>query len=120
MDTIYAEHAIKQAELFRTLMHPIRIAILEVLRDEEQCVCHLEAYLGQRQAAISQQLAVLRKAGLIADRRVGLNIYYRIVRSDITQLLDAARNIVNASPPSTRPTIMCPCPKCRSVPIELF
>jgi DNA-binding transcriptional ArsR family regulator len=59
----------RQADLFRALMHPARLAILDLLRAGEACVCHLEAHLGYRQAYLSQQLAILRTAGLIRDSR---------------------------------------------------
>jgi ArsR family transcriptional regulator len=61
----------EQAQVFKLLTHPARIAILNLLRDGEHCVCHLEAYLGFRQSYISQQLAVMREAGIIQDRRDG-------------------------------------------------
>ncbi|MRS04979.1 ArsR family transcriptional regulator, partial [bacterium] len=44
-----------QAQIYKVLTHPVRLAILEILRDGEHCVCHMEAYLGLRQAYISQQ-----------------------------------------------------------------
>ena len=70
----------RQANLFKLLMHPVRLAILDALsHDDEACVCHLEAVLHQRQAYISQQLMVLREAGLIDMRREGWNVYYRLV-----------------------------------------
>jgi len=54
-----------QAEIFKLLSHPCRLAILYTLRSGEECVCHMEATLGYRQAYLSQQLAVLRQAGII-------------------------------------------------------
>ncbi len=69
-----------QAQFFKILTHPTRLAILDVLRDGEQCVCHLEAVLALRQAYISQHLMVLRESGLVADRRDGWNIYYRVCK----------------------------------------
>jgi DNA-binding transcriptional ArsR family regulator len=65
----------KVAALFRALMHPTRLAILEMLRDDEECVCHMEAMLGLRQAHVSQHLSVLREAGLVDDetRWVGMS-----------------------------------------------
>jgi DNA-binding transcriptional ArsR family regulator len=106
---------IRQARIFKALMHPTRIAILEALRNSEECVCHLEAHLLVRQAYLSQQLAVLRKAGLITDRRDGMNSFYRITRLEVLNLLDAARSMVGgtavialrAAAPHA-----CPCPKC--------
>ena len=85
MDTL--ENA---AALFKLLSHPSRLAILQVLRDGEECVCHLEATLGLRQAYISQQLMVLRQVGLVADRREGWNVFYRVVKPEVYALLDAA------------------------------
>lgn len=105
----------QQAQIFRALMHPARLAILELLRDGEACVCHLEAHLGYRQAYISQQLAALRAAGLVRDRRAGWNVYYRVVQPELFALLDAALVIVGASAeptPEPRPLADCSCPKC--------
>ena len=65
------DHSVKlqsyeaQAQLLKVLTQSARLAILNILRDSEHCVCHMEAYLGYRQAYISQQLMVLREAGLI-------------------------------------------------------
>lgn len=105
----------QQARLFKTLMHPTRIAILESLRFSEECVCHLEAHLHLRQAYLSQQLAILRQAGLIADRRDGMNMFYRIIRPEVLNLLDSARTMVGGAADirlhSVRPQA-CPCPKC--------
>lgn len=109
----------QQSKLFKALMHPVRLAILDLLRDGEECVCHMEAQLGYRQAYISQQLAVLRDAGLIKDRRDGWNIYYSIAKPEIFQITDVAGSLVE---PVQQPNLSlfrtqnenssCPCPKC--------
>lgn len=103
--------------LFKALTHPARLAILDTLRSSEECVCHIEARLGYRQAYISQQLAVLREAGIVADERDGWNIYYRVVRPEVFTLIDIARLMVGIQPESgqraTR-SLDCPCPKCAS------
>jgi ArsR family transcriptional regulator len=64
-----------QAKLFRVLAHPVRLQILTILAKHEACVCHLEALLGRPQPYVSQQLATLREAGLVQDRREGTLIY---------------------------------------------
>lgn len=96
-------------------MHPARLEILEVLRTGEECVCHMEAVLGYRQAYISQHLTVLREAGLVEDRRDGWNIYYRVTKPDIYRVLDAVNEMsgiaVSAAP--RRTAAACPCPRCR-------
>ena len=103
-----------QAQLLKLLTHPARLAILNILRDGEHCVCHMEAHLGYRQAYISQQLTVLREAGLIQDRRDGWNIFYRVAEPRIFAVLTAVEQII--PPGSKRPQpdqpVACPCPKC--------
>jgi ArsR family transcriptional regulator len=103
----------EQAELFKALMNPARIAILLALQDSEQCVCHLEAHLGYPQAYLSKQLALLRTAGLVADRRDGWNVYYRVVRHEVFALLTVAQQVTGAAAGLASPAHMpCPCPKC--------
>jgi DNA-binding transcriptional ArsR family regulator len=105
----------EQANLFKVLIHPARLLILDVLRGGEQCVCHLEAYLGYRQAYISQHLIILRASGLVDIRRDGKNIYYQIADSEIFSILDASKamkgiRIKNKHNQSKD----CPCPKCKA------
>ncbi len=109
----YTQHA----DLLKAISHPARLAVLDILRDGEQCVCHMEATLGLRQSSISQQLMVLREAGLVEVRRDGLNMYYRVVNPRIFPVLDAV--YAAAGRPRPRPVhkhgkgkTSCPCPKC--------
>ncbi len=102
-----------QTQVFKVLMHPARLAILEILRDGEHCVCHMEAYLGFRQAYISQQLSVLREAGLIQDRRDGWNIFYRVTDERIYEVLKIVRQITGQGDPVLqKPMTPCACPQC--------
>jgi len=75
------------AEVLRLLGQPFRLQILLVIATDEVCVCHLEALLGLRQAAISQHLMGLRRAGLVLARRKGRFMYYRLVNPDIMALV---------------------------------
>ncbi len=106
------------AKLFKALMHPARLEILEILRDGEHCVCHIEAALGQRQAYISQQLSVLREAGIVQDRRDGWTVHYRVTKPQVFALLDVANAMFGGAQPSaarTRAMPNCSCPQCSSV-----
>jgi len=104
-----------RVELFKLFGHPARLAILELLRDGEHCVCHLEAYLGLRQAAISQQLALLREAGLVLDRRDGWNVYYHLADTTIFALLDEAAALTGTiNPEPVGQSVNCCCPHCAS------
>jgi ArsR family transcriptional regulator len=109
----------KQAKLFKALMHPARLAILDILREGEQCVCHLEYLLGYRQAYISQQLSVLREIELVQDRREGLNIYYSTAKADIYAIIDQAAHMTGVRPIQAVQKMAyrgtqkpCTCPKC--------
>ncbi len=72
-----------QTKLFKALAHPVRLQILEILSNEPACVCDLVQQTGCRQPYVSQQLIVLREAGLVATRREGLNIRYRLTCPDL-------------------------------------
>ena len=67
-----------KAEFFRTLGHPVRIRLLQLLRDGERTVGALQAALALDSSGVSQQLAALRKQGLVESRRDGTNVYYRV------------------------------------------
>ena len=109
-----------QAQLFRALSHPVRLRILDILSYQEACVCHLTAVLGKRQPYVSQQLATLREAGLVADRREGTLIYYRLADEHLASLLDEGKIVVrdlageDASFPKVPEEALahCPCPRC--------
>ena len=103
-----------EVQLLKVLSHPVRLAILDILREGEYCVCHIEAHLGCRQAYISQQLSLLRAASLIQDRREGWNIFYRVSDPRIYVALDAVQTITGCTIVDFHlKDINCPCPKCR-------
>jgi DNA-binding transcriptional ArsR family regulator len=105
----------QEAKLFKVLMHPARLEILDILREGEECVCHMEAFLGYRQAYISQQLMVLRESGLVADRRDGWNIFYYVTKPEVYTLVDAASRMIGVPQKKyDHNTASCPCPKCNT------
>jgi ArsR family transcriptional regulator len=82
---------LREAELFKSLGHPVRLQILWILAKEEACVCHLDARFRTRQAYLSQQLAVLREAGLVAERRMRPYVYYPARGPQLGELIDVER-----------------------------
>ena len=70
-----------KAEVFKALGHPIRLGMVEFLRDGEKCVCEIVDHMGTGMSNISKHLAILKKAGVLADRRDGVKIMYRITMS---------------------------------------
>jgi DNA-binding transcriptional ArsR family regulator len=110
-----------QAQLFRALSHPVRLRILDILARQEACVCHLTAVLRQRQPYVSQQLATLREAGLVSDRREGTLIYYRLADGGLAAWLEAGKAVTQdlgggrlSFPPVPEEALAnCPCPRCQ-------
>ena len=86
--------SVAKAEFFRTLGHPARVLILNVLRGGERSVGALQAELGLDSGGTSQHLAALRRIGLVEGRRDGTSVFYRVVDEDVHALLDLARGII--------------------------
>jgi DNA-binding transcriptional ArsR family regulator len=107
---------LEAARLLRAMAHPARLRLLNALRREEECVCHLTALLHRPQAYISQQLMFLRQAGLVQDRKDSFRVYYRIKEARVLQLLDAMNLVGGAGDTSPeKPTLAnCACPKCQT------
>jgi DNA-binding transcriptional ArsR family regulator len=82
-----------KAELFKALGHPVRIRILELLRDGERTVSELQIALAIDASSVSQQLAVLRAHQLVVGRKEGTSVYYSAVDPQVFDLLDIARAI---------------------------
>lgn len=83
-----------KAELFRTLGHPIRIRVLELLQGGPTPVRDLLAELRVEASYLSQQLAVLRRAGLVTSRRTGSTVLYELATPEVAALLTAGRGIL--------------------------
>jgi len=101
----------------KAMGHPVRLQILDMLRSGEVCVCHMERALGRRQAYISQQLMVLREAGLVEARKDGLQVFYRLVDETAVALLNTAFGPALRQQPEVLAT--CPCPHCAEAKLQV-
>ena len=91
-----------KAEFFKTLGHPARIRILEVLREGERPVNELIPEVGIEPSHLSQQLAVLRRANLVQSRKVGSSVLYSVSEPRVFDLLEVAKAILTSSLTETR------------------
>ncbi|OWL96077.1 transcriptional regulator [Deinococcus indicus] len=82
-----------KASLFKALGHPLRLAILDVLRGGEQTVTQLQDRTGAEQASVSQHLGVLRAHHFVSVRRDGTLAYYRASDPEIYAFLDLGRQV---------------------------
>ena len=83
-----------KAEFFKTLAHPARIRVLELLGEREHAVAEMLPEVGIEPANLSQQLAVLRRAGLVVARKEGSTVYYSLTSPEVAELLAVARRIL--------------------------
>jgi ArsR family transcriptional regulator len=83
-----------KAEFFKALGHPARVRILEVLVLREHTVGELQAEVGLEGSHMSQQLAVLRRAGVVTARKHGNSVIYSLATPDIAELLAVARKVL--------------------------
>lgn len=77
-----------KAEVFKALGHPLRLSVVEFLHAGEKCVCEIVDHTGTGISNISKHLSIMKNAGIVADRRDGLKIMYRLT---MTCALDFAK-----------------------------
>jgi DNA-binding transcriptional ArsR family regulator len=83
-----------KAEFFKTLGHPARIRVLELLAEREHAVGEMLPEVGIEPANLSQHLAVLRRAGLVTTRKEGSSVIYSLTSPEVAELLRVARGIL--------------------------
>ncbi len=88
-------HQIK-AEFFRTLGHPVRGRVLELLKGGEMTVGDLQAELGIDSSGASQHLSAMRRQGILEARKEGTSVYYKVRDPRIFQLLESARHVIGS------------------------
>ena len=83
-----------KAELFKALAHPARIRILEVLAESERSVGEMQPLVGIELSHLSQQLAILRRAGLVSSRKEGSSVFYAVKDPLAVDLLVVAKRLL--------------------------
>lgn len=67
-----------KADVFKAMGNPVRLGIIEYLKDGERCVCEIVEHVGTDISNVSKHLSILRRHGIVADRRDGLKIFYSL------------------------------------------
>jgi len=83
-----------QAEITKTMAHPLRLAILHRLKDGEITVNELSEYLGVSQSNVSQHLALMRQRQIVKTRKAGATVYYSVSSPKISQACDMVREVL--------------------------
>ena len=83
-----------QAEISKTMAHPLRLAILHYLKNGEKTVNELVLAIGVSQSNISQHLALMRQRQILKTRKTGSTVYYRVASPKISQACDMVREVL--------------------------
>jgi len=86
--------SVVKAELFKAMANPARVRVLELLADGERSVGQMQPLVGIELSHLSQQLGVLRKAGLVTGRREGSTVFYAIRDPLVVELLGVAKQLL--------------------------
>jgi ArsR family transcriptional regulator len=68
----------KQAEIVKAIAHPLRIAVVDFLKDGQQCVCDIAEHIGSERSNVSRHLSVMVNAGVLEYRKEGLKVIYKL------------------------------------------
>lgn len=100
----------QRADIIKAMAHPSRLTMLEALGQGEQCVCKLQQLVGSDISTVSKHLSVMKAAGLVLDRKQGLQVFYRLRVPCVLEFLGCVEAVLagDAQPPKTS------LPRCRS------
>ena len=82
------------SEVFKALGHPSRVFIVEKLKEADHCVCELSDMIGADMSTVSRHLSILKKAGIVTDRKEGTTVYYSLACNCLGQMLSSVETIV--------------------------
>lgn len=106
MPTILSSPSIEMIAIFKALSEPLRVEVIELLREQEMCVCDLCDRLDVAQSKLSFHLKTLKQAGVVRSRQEGRWIYYRLNLSRLVQLEEYLAEFRRFSP--RLPARTCP------------
>ncbi|MHC4883077.1 MAG: ArsR/SmtB family transcription factor [Planctomycetota bacterium] len=82
----------KQAAIAKAMAHPVRVAVLEFVKNSEQCVCDIAEAVGSERSNLSKHLSIMVNAGVLASRKDGLKVMYRIKTPCVLKFLDCLKD----------------------------
>lgn len=98
-----AEHLYaRQARVIQAMAHPIRLAIVDCLREGEVCVCEIAERVGAERSNVSRHLALMTTAGVLASRQEGLKVFYRLKCPCILRFLSCIDTVLKEQLAETR------------------
>lgn len=84
----------KQAEIAKAVAHPLRIAVIDFLKDGEKCVCDIAEHIGSERSNVSRHLGIMVGAGVLSCRKEGLKVYYKLRTPCVVDFLGCATRVL--------------------------
>ncbi len=84
----------KQAEIAKAIAHPLRIAVVNFLKDGEQCVCDIARHVGSERSNVSRHLSIMVNAGLLEYRKEGLKVIYKLKTPCILEFFSCVSRVL--------------------------
>ncbi|MCD6393420.1 MAG: winged helix-turn-helix transcriptional regulator [Planctomycetes bacterium] len=84
----------RQAEVVKAVGHPLRIAIVDFLKDGEQCVCDIAEHIGSERSNVSRHLSVMVRAGVLTCRKEGLKVLYKLKTPCILEFISCITGVL--------------------------
>ncbi|MBI5546235.1 MAG: winged helix-turn-helix transcriptional regulator [Deltaproteobacteria bacterium] len=78
----------RRARVIKAMAHPSRLQMIDALSEGERCVCELQRLVGADMSTVSKHLSLMKRAGLVADRKQGLQVFYRLKVPCILRFFD--------------------------------
>jgi len=84
----------RQAEIAKAVAHPLRMAVLDFLKDGEKCVCEIAEHIGSERSNVSRHLAVMVRAGVLSCRKDGLKVFYSLRTPCVAEFLSCVVRVL--------------------------
>ena len=84
----------KQAEIAKAVAHPLRIAVIDFLKDGEKCVCDIAEHVESERSNVSRHLGVMVSAGVLSCRKEGLKVFYSLRTPCVVDFLGCAIRVL--------------------------
>ena len=85
-----------RANVLKALAHPVRLQVVDALREGERCVCELVEVVQAERTSISKHLAILRQAGIVQDRKEGLKVFYSLACPCVTDFFACVEGVLKS------------------------
>jgi ArsR family transcriptional regulator len=87
----------QRATIIKAMAHPSRLIIIDALAEGEKCVCELQRLVGADLSTVSKHLSVMKRAGIVTDRKEGLQVFYRLRVPCVLRFFDCVEAVLRAN-----------------------